>query len=85
VFTAYSARTGKPVRDLYQNPGPCHNGLNQVVWMNASGTEIIGATVIDLANQGGKQVNQIGVIADGHIRLLRVPKSVPPFYGTFAF
>ena len=44
VFTAYSVRTGKPVRVLYQNPGPCHNGLNEVLWMNASGTEIIGAT-----------------------------------------
>jgi hypothetical protein len=85
VFTAYSVRTGKPVRVLYQNPGPCHNGLNEVLWMNASGTEIIGATVIDLANQGGKQVNQIGVIADGHIRPLRVPKSVPQFYVTSAF
>jgi hypothetical protein len=85
VFTAYSARTGKPVRVLYQNPGPCHNGLNTVRWMNPSGTEIIGATVIDLANQGGKQVNQIGVIADGHIRPLRVPKSVPQFYESFAF
>jgi len=85
VFTAYSVRTGKPVRVLYQNPGPCHNGLNQVLWMNASGTEIIGATVIDLANQGGKQVIQIGVIADGHIRPLRAPKSVPQFYVTSAF
>jgi hypothetical protein len=85
VFTAYSVRTGKPVRVLYQNPGPCHNGLNEVLWMNASGTEIIGATVIDLANQGGKQVIQIGVIAGGHIRPLRVPKSVPQFYVTSAF
>jgi hypothetical protein len=84
-FTAYSVRTGNPVRVLYQNPGPCHNGLNEVLWMNASGTEIIGATVIDLANQGGKQVIQIGVIAGGHIRPLRVPKSVPQFYVTSAF
>jgi hypothetical protein len=85
VFTAYSVRTGKPVRVVYRYPGPCHNGINWVLWMNASGTEMIGATEIDVANQGGKQVNQIGVIADGHIHPLRVPKSVPQFYGTFAF
>jgi hypothetical protein len=85
VFTAYSVRTGKPVRVLYQYPGPCHNGINEVLWMNASGTEMIGATEIDVANEGGEEVNQIGVIADGRIHPLRVPKSVPQFYGTFAF
>jgi hypothetical protein len=85
VFTAYSVRTGTPVRVLYRYPGPCHNGINEVLWMNASGTEMIGATEIDVANEGGTQVNQIGVIADGHIHPLRVPKSVPQFYGTFAF
>jgi hypothetical protein len=85
VFTAYSVRTGKPVRVLYQYPGPCHNGINEVLWMNASGTEMIGATEIDVANQGGKEVDQIGVIADGRIHPLMVPKSVPQFYGTFTF
>ena len=85
VFTAYSVRTGKPVRVLYQYPGPCHIGISMVLWLNASGTEMIGATAIDVADQGGKQGGQIGVIADGHIRLLKLPKSVPQFYGTFAF
>ena len=84
-FTAYSVRTGKPVRVLYQYPGPCHIGISMVLWLNASGTEMIGATAIDVADQGGKQGGQIGVIADGHIRLLKLPKSVPQFYGTFAF
>jgi hypothetical protein len=85
-FTAYSVRTGKPVRVLYQYRGACHNGLSSVLWTDASATEIIGATQIDIANQGGKQAGQLGVITDGHIRLLKLPKSVSPtYYGIVAF
>jgi hypothetical protein len=84
-ITAYSVRTGKPVRVLYRYRGACHNGMTFVQWTNASATEIIGATEIDVANEGGKQVNQLGVITDGHIRLLRLPKSVPQYYGTLVF
>ena len=55
-------------------------------WTDASATEIIGATEIDVADEGGKQTGQLGVITDGHIRLLKLPKSVSPtFYGIVAF
>jgi hypothetical protein len=85
-FTAYSRRTGKPVRVLYQYQGACHNGISMVLWMNASGTEIIGSTQIDIANEGGKHAGQVGVMTGGHIRLLKLPKSVPPdYYGIIAF
>jgi hypothetical protein len=85
-FTDYSVRTGKPVRVLYQYRGACHNGISTLQWTNASGTEIIGATAIDVANQGGKQTGQLGVITDGNIRLLKLPKSVSPtYYGIVAF
>jgi len=85
-FTAYSVRTGKPVRVLYQYSGACHNGLSSVLWTDASATEIIGATQIDIANQGGKQAGQLGVITDGRIRPLKLPKSVSPtYYGIVAF
>jgi hypothetical protein len=87
-FTAYPVRTGKPVRVLYkyQYRGACHGGLSSPLWTDASATEIIGATQIDVANEGGRQAGQIGVIADGHIRLLKLPKSVSPtYYGIVAF
>ncbi len=85
-FTAYSVRTGKPVRVVYQYRGACHNGISTVLWMNASGTEIIGATQTDVANQGGQHAGQVGVMTGGHIRLLKLPKSVPSdYYGIIAF
>jgi hypothetical protein len=86
-FTAYSVRTGKPVRVLYQYRGAsCYDGISTLQWTNASATEIIGATQIDIGNQGGKQAGQLGVITDGHIRLLKLPKSVSPtYYGIIAF
>jgi hypothetical protein len=86
-FTAYSARTGKPVRVLYQyRAASCFDGISTLRWTNASATEIIGATQIDIGNQGGKQAGQLGVITDGHIRLLKLPKSVSPtYYGVVAF
>ena len=50
------------------------------------GQVVIGATLTDVGNQGGKQASQLGVITDGHIRLLKLPKSVPSdYYGTVAF
>ncbi len=77
-FTAYSVRTGKPVRVLYQYQGPCSNGETAVLWMNASGTEIIGATQTDVANQGGQHAGQVGVMTGGHIRLLKLPEERAP-------
>ena len=85
-YISYSARTGKPVRVLYRYQGACHNGISTLQWTNASGTEIIGATSIDVADEGGKQTGQLGVITGGHIRLLKLPKSVSPtYYGIIAF
>ena len=47
---------------------------------------IIGVTETDFANVGEKQADQLGVITNGHIRLLKMPESVPPFdYKTVAF
>lgn len=85
-FTAYSVRTGKPVRVLYQYRGACHNGLSVLLWTDDSARYIIGETVINVANQGGKQAAQLGVISNGHIRLLEIPKSMAQGgYATFAF
>ena len=85
-FTAYSVRTGKPVRVLYRYPGACHNGVSYVLWTDAAATSIVGATVINTASAGAKQIGQLGVITDGHIRLLKLSKSVPPiYYGVVAF
>ena len=75
-FTAYSVRTGKPVRVLYQYRGACHNGLSVLLWTDDSARYIIGTTVINVANQGGKQAVQLGVISNGHIHLLEISKSV---------
>ena len=85
-LTAYAVRTGKPVRVLYRYRGACHNGISTVQWTDASATEIIGATEINVDNEGGKQTGQLGVITDGHIRLLKLPKSVyQTDYGMVAF
>jgi hypothetical protein len=85
-FTAYAVSTGKPVRVLYQYRGACHNGLSVLLWMDDSARYIIGATEINVANQGGKQATQLGVISDGRIRRLEISKSVSQEdYGTLAF
>jgi hypothetical protein len=85
-FTAYSVRTGKPVRVVYQYRGACQNGISMVLWTNASGTEIIGSTQTDIANEGGEHAGQVGVMTGGHISLLTLPKSVPSdYYGIIAF
>jgi hypothetical protein len=85
-FISYSARTGKPEHILYRFGGACHNGISTLPWTNASGTEIIGATAVDVANQGGKETAQLAVITDGRIRLLSLPKSVrPDEYGIVVF
>jgi len=85
-FTAYSIRTGNRVRVLYLNRGACHNGEFILLWTDASASEIIGATGINLANEGGKQAFQLGVITDGHFRPLNIANSVSPWdYGRAAF
>jgi hypothetical protein len=75
-FTAYSVRTGKPIRVLYQYRGACHNGLFVLLWTDDSARYIMGATEINVADEGGKQAAQLGVISNGHIRLLEISKSV---------
>jgi hypothetical protein len=85
-FTAYSVGTGKPLRVLYRRRGACHDGLTSVLWTDSAAKDVIGVTDIDELNQGGKQTDQLGVIAGGHIRLLTLPKSVSPAdYGNIAF
>jgi hypothetical protein len=75
-FTAYSARTGKPVRVLYKYQGSCSNGETAVLWTDSSARYVIGATETNLGNQDGEPGRQLGVINDGHIRLLKLPASV---------
>jgi hypothetical protein len=85
-FTAYSVRTGKPIRVLYQYRGACHNGLSFLLWTDESARYIIGATEINVANEGGRQAARLGVISNGHIRLLEISKSLSERdYGTVAF
>jgi hypothetical protein len=76
-FTAYSVRTGKPVRVLYKYQGTCSNGLSYVLWTDASARYVIGATEINLSSRA-KHAGQLGVIADGHISPLKLPGSVSP-------
>ena len=57
-----------------------------MLWTDASATEIIGATELNVVAKSGKQAGQLVVITDGHIRLLQLPKSVSPAnYGNVAF
>jgi hypothetical protein len=84
-FTAYSVRTGKLIRVLYQYRGACHNGISDLLWTGSSASSIVGKTVINVADQGGKQAGQLGVISDGHIRLFKLPKSVSPADYAIAF
>jgi hypothetical protein len=72
-FTAYSARTGKPVRVLYKYQGPCSNGETAVLWTDSSARYVIGVTETNLGN--GEPDRQLGVINDGRIRLLKLPAS----------
>ncbi len=83
-FTAYSARTGKPVRVLYKYRGPCNNGATAVLWTDSAARHVIGAMETDLGNRGGKQAGQLGLINDGHIRPFTMPASVTN-YLTVAF
>ena len=85
-FTAYSVRTGRPVRVLYQYRGACHNGIATTLWTNASASSIIGVTMINWANEGGKQSVQVDVITDGHLHPLKIAKSISPQnYASLAF
>jgi hypothetical protein len=76
-FTAYSIQTGKLVRVLYRYRGPCHNGLAAVPWTDASAAEIIAVVEADVANEGGQETAQVGVVTDGHLRLLKLATGVP--------
>jgi hypothetical protein len=84
-FTAYSVRTGKPVRVLYKYQGTCANGLSYVLWTGASARYVIGATEIN-PSSADTHAGQLGVITGGHISLLKLPPSVsPPDYPYVAF
>jgi hypothetical protein len=75
--TAYSARTGRPVRVLYKFRGACSDGLAAVLWTDPSARYIIGATETDLPGTNDMpHAGQLGVITDGHFRPLELPKSV---------
>jgi hypothetical protein len=74
-FTAYSVRTGKPVRVLYKYRGPCSNGLSYVLWTDASARYVIGATEIN-PSSADTHAGQLGVITGGHISLLKLPESM---------
>jgi hypothetical protein len=75
--TAYSARTGRPVRVLYKFRDACSDGLAAVPWTDPSASYIIGATETDLPGATGMpHAGQLGVITDGHFRPLKLPKSV---------
>ena len=77
--TAYSARTGKPVRVLYKFRDACSDGLAAVLWTDSSARYIIGATETDLpGTTNTPHAGQLGVITNGHFRPLRLPKSVSP-------
>ena len=92
-FTAYSVRTGRPVRVLYRYRGSCQLGFTQVLWAGASARYLIGALEFELPNPdgaksqgGGKQVGLLGVISDGRLRPLRMAKALPASgYGSVAF
>jgi hypothetical protein len=75
--TAYSARTGRPVRVLYKFRGACSDGLAAVLWTDSSAKSIIGATETDLpGGTNTPHAGQIGVITDGHMRPLKLAKGV---------
>ena len=75
--TAYSARTGRPVRVLYKFRGACSDGLAAVLWTDSSARSIIGATETDLpGGTNTPHAGQIGVITDGHLRPFKLAKGV---------
>jgi hypothetical protein len=75
--TAYSARTGRPVRALYKFRDACSDGLAAVLWTDSSARSIIGATETDLpGGTNTPHAGQIGVITDGHMRPLKLAKGV---------
>lgn len=75
--TAYSARTGRPVRVLYKFRDACSDGLAAVLWTDSSARSIIGATETNLPGTTNiPHAGQLGVITDGHFRALKLPKTV---------
>jgi hypothetical protein len=76
-ITAYSARTGRPVRVLYKFRGACSDGLAAVLWTDSSARSIIAATETDLpGGTNTPHAGQIGVITDGRMRPLKLAKGV---------
>jgi hypothetical protein len=50
--------------------------MTEMAWTDASARYIFGW--IDVSNKAGTQAVQFGVIADGHIRPLKLPKNMNP-------
>jgi hypothetical protein len=48
-----------------------------VPWTDASAAEMIAVVEADVANEGGQETAQVGVVTDGHLRLLKLATSVP--------
>ena len=57
-----------------------------MLWTDSSARSIVALTETDVANKGGKQAAQLGVVTQGRIRLLKLPASLSPVvYVTAAF
>jgi hypothetical protein len=74
MFVAYSAATGKRLRDLYQYTGACDSAVYTVLWADDSARHVIGETQTRL--QGNPQyIDRYGVAAAGNFTKFQV---VPP-------
>jgi hypothetical protein len=85
-FVVYSVRTGKPVRVVYQYPGPCTSGLANVLWTDASASLVIGAVRFPDAS-GTLGTGQLGVMTKaGGFQPIKLPKTVIPVdFASIAF
>lgn len=85
AFIAYSVRTGKPVRVLYQYRGSCAQGWATPVWSDPSGQHVIGILGINPGDPSKPNASplsnasslpavgaKVGVAAGGTFTALRV-------------
>ena len=61
-FVAYSATTGKLLHVLYQYTGACNQGVDTVLWSDASARHVIGEQEVF---QGDQHFDRYGVAAAG--------------------
>ena len=59
----------------FRQPAPSLHGLSYVLWTDASARYVIGATEVN-PSSADTHTGELGVITDGHISLLKLPKSV---------